>query len=308
MVPQLGAPHRTDLNLVTEAAGSDQFDRPVFGQLAQQGSVLTSVPGSNRQFAEFDQVWALNPDGWSEQIAATVSLDHRVADGLELFAAYTWSETKDNWLGVASGRPDAALDPGLDDLRPAPWSEGRSDLDIPHRVAAGFSVRQSAVTLTGTYRFRSGYPFTAGYRAGVDANGDGSALNDVAFVPDDPEVLDLGRRWRCLRRALRRFAKRNTCRGGGVHALDVHLGLALFRSGGRQVELVVEGFNLLESPVGLRDTALLLVDGSRQVSVDPITGDVDVPVTVNPRFGKKLISTSAGRMLRIGFRVGGGAG
>ena len=72
------------------------------------------------------------------------------------------------------------------------------------------------------------------------------------------------------------------------------------------MELVVEGFNLLESRVGVRDTALLLVDGSRQVTVDPMTGDVDVPLTVNPRFGKKLISTSAGRMLRIGFRVGGG--
>ena len=298
---------RSDLNLVTDAAGSDQFGRPVFGQLAQQGSVLTSVVGSNRQFAEFDQVWALNPDGWSKQTAVTVSLDHKVTDGLELFAAYTWSETKDNWLGVASGRPDVALDPGLDALRLTPWSEGRSDLDIPHRVTAGLSVRYSAVTLTGTYRFRSAYPFTAGYRAGVDANGDGSALNDVSFVPDDPAVLDLARRWDCLATALERFAKRNSCRGGGVHALDVRLGLALFRSGGRRVELVVEGFNLLESREGLRDTALLLVDGSRQVSIDPITGDVDVPVTVNPRFGKKLSSTSVGRMIRIGFRLGAGA-
>ena len=74
------------------------------------------------------------------------------------------------------------------------------------------------------------------------------------------------------------------------------------------MELVVEGFNLVESRVGVRDTALLLVDGSRQLSIDPITGDVDVPVTVNPRFGRKLTSTSPGRMLRIGFRFGWGAG
>ena len=122
---------------MTEAAGSDQFGRPIFGQLAQQGSVLTAVTGSNRRFAEFDQVWALNPDGWSKQIAATVSLDHRVADGLELFGSYTWSETKDNWLGAFSGRPDAVLDPGLDRLTITPWGEGKSDLDIPHRVTAG---------------------------------------------------------------------------------------------------------------------------------------------------------------------------
>ena len=92
----------------------------------------------------------------------------------------------------------------------------------------------------------------------------------------------LSRRWGCLGTALEQFAKRNSCRGGGVHALDLRLGLALFRfrSGGRRFELVIEGFNLLESHVGLRDTALLMVDGSRQVSVDPITSDVDVPVTV----------------------------
>lgn len=297
---------RADLNLVTAAAGADQFGRPVFGQLVQQGGMLTSAVGSNRRFSEFDQVWALNPDGWSEQIAATVSLDHRASDRLEVFGAYTWSDTDDNWLGVASGQPDAALDPGLDDLRPTPWSEGTSDLDIPHRVAAGLSVRLPVVTVTGTYRFRSAYPFTAGYRAGVDANGDGSALNDVAFVRDDDAVLDLARSWDCLATALGRFAKRNSCRGKGLHSLDVRLAFALYRANGRRVEVVVEGFNLLESKLGLRDTALMLVDGSRQVSVDPTTGDVDVPLIANPDFGKILTSTSVGRMIRIGFRIGGG--
>ena len=92
-----------------------------------------------------------------------------------------------------------------------------------------------------------------------------------------------------------------------MHALDVRLSLFLLGFRGGPLELVVEGFNLLESKVGLRDTALLLVDGSRQLSIDPTTGDVNVPVTVNPRFGRKLTSTSAGRMLRIGFRFGAGA-
>jgi hypothetical protein len=297
---------RTDLNLVNAASGSDQFGRPVFGQLIQQGGLLTSVVGSNRRFAGFDQVWALNPDGWSEQIAATFSIDHRATDWFELFGVYTWSETTDNWLGLTSGRYDAALDPGLDELGATPWSEGASDLDVTHRLAAGLSVRYSAVTLTGTYRFRSAYPFTAGYRAGVDANGDGSALNDVAFVLDDPAVLDLAQNWDCLSN-VGGFATRNSCRGKGVHALDVRLSLALFRSRGARLELFVEGFNLLESADGLRDTALLLVDGTRQMSMDPNTGDLDVPVTVNPGFGEIIASTSVGRMLRIGFRLGGGA-
>ncbi|HKJ02527.1 MAG TPA: TonB-dependent receptor [Longimicrobiales bacterium] len=297
---------RADLNLVPAASGTDPFGRRVFGTLIQEGSLLASDVGSNRRFSPFDRVWALNPDGWSQQRAATVSLDHRVGDWLELFGAYTWSRTEDNWLGAASGRPDAALDPGLDDLTAKPWSEGTSDFDVPHRVAAGLSVRGSAVTLTGTYRFHSAYPFTAGYRAGVDANGDGSALNDVAFVPDDPAVLELAGTWDCLDTALRRFASRNSCRGKGVHALDVRLSVDLLPSRARRLELVVEGFNLLETEVGLRDTALLLVDGSRDLTVDPVTGAVDVPVLVNPDFGKIVTSTSPGRMLRVGIRIAGG--
>jgi hypothetical protein len=162
------------------------------------------------------------------------------------------------------------------------------------------------LTLTGTYRFRSAYPFTAGYRAGVDANGDGSALNDVAFVIDDPAVLELARDWDCLDTSLSRFVKRNSCRGEGVHELDVRVALDILPSRSRRLELVVEGFNLLESEVGLRDTALLLVDGSGALSVDPDTGDVEVPVTINPRFGDVVTSTSPGRMLRVGLRFGGG--
>ena len=298
---------RTDLNLATQPGGSDQFGRPVYGQLIQQGSLLTSDPGSNRRFAGFDQVWALNPDGSSKQFSATFSLDHEVNERVGLFGAYTWSKTTDNWMGLASGRPDAAVDPGLNAFSSGPWNEGTSDLDVPHRVAVGLSGRVAALTVTGTYRFRSALPFTAAYRAGVDANGDGSGLNDASFVPDDATVVDLATRWDCLSTALDQFVKRNSCRPGFVHALDIRLSLTLFGSGNRQMALVVDGFNLLESYEGSRDTALLLVDGSRMVTVDPATGNLDVPVSVNPRFGRKLTSTGTGRMLRVGFSFGGGA-
>lgn len=297
---------RTDLNLLTGAIGTDQFGRPVYGDLIQQGTALTADPGSNRRFAGFDQVWGLSADGWSEQKAVTVSLDHKVANGFELFGSYTWSETTDNWLGVTSGRADAQLDPGIDELMSLPWSEGTSDLDVPHRVAAGFTITSRVATLTALYRYRSGLPFTPGYRAGVDANGDGSALNDVAFVPDDPILLDLTSQWDCLSSAIGRFAERNSCRGDAVHSADVRLALNVFQSSNRSVELVFEGLNLIDTQVGLRDTALLLVDPSGTLTVDPSTGSVTVPVTVNPNFGKINVSTNRGRIARVGFRIVGG--
>ncbi len=66
-------------------------------------------------------------------------------------------------------------------------------------------------------------------------------------------------------------------------------------------------FNLIEREDGIRDTALLLVDPAASISTSSDGGTVTVPVTVNPDFGKLVVPMSRGRMLRIGFRIGGGS-
>src|SRR5690606_30255587 len=65
------------------------------------------------------------------------------------------------------------------------WADGRSDFDVPHRLAVGAELRLpilAGVSIAGVYRYQSGYPFTPGFRDGVDMNGDGSGRNDPAFV------------------------------------------------------------------------------------------------------------------------------
>jgi hypothetical protein len=217
-----------------------------------------------------------------------------------LFASYTRSETTDNWLGGAQGLSDAALPP----LLPASvgdWAEGTSDFDVPDRVAVAVTTSASVATLSAVYRFRSGLAFTPRYRAGVDANGDGSYRNDPAYVDAalvDPLLAD----WGCLSESVGGFAVRNSCRGPSVHSVDVRIRFRLGSVLGRDASLVLDGFDLIESNDGVIDDALLLVDPSATITGG--TGTISVPVIANPGFGQVLYPTTPGRMLRIGLRIG----
>jgi hypothetical protein len=298
-------PRRTDLNLATTPAATDADGRAVYGTLAKQGALLYAQPGSNRRFGGFDRVWALNMDGWSEYRAATVAFEHRPATGLAAFGSYTFSDTRDNWVGARSGWADAQLPPFPDAGDDDDWTEGRSDFDVPHRAVVGAELSlggRIAPRLAALYRFRSGYPFTPGFRPGVDANGDGSARNDPAFVDDDvPGFAEAQDGWECLGSQVGGFAERNACREPGVHALDARISLDLLRSGRRSASLVVDGLNLLSSDEGEVDRALYLVNPAGALGT--ANGQVTVPLSANPNFGDPIARFATGRTLRIGFQV-----
>ncbi len=264
-------------------------------------------PGTNRRFSGFDLVSAIDPDGYSDYWGMTVRLERQVGHGLHLLASYTYSRTTDNWLSGRGGDPAGQLSPFPDSLGGQDWAKGRSDFDVSHRVvvAAEFQPRLPlSPRLAFVYRYRSGYPFTPGFRNGVDANGDGSASNDPAFVDASlPGMSTVLSQWDCLRAQVGRFAERNVCRESGVHALDLRASFAPVRPGGYPVEVVVDALNLLESDFGVRDDALYLVDPSRTLSTNPATGVVTVPLVVNPGFGKILVRRTTGRWLRLGVRV-----
>ncbi len=299
-------PRRADLNLATAPAATDADGRAVFGTLAQQGALIYAQPGSNRRFGGFDRVWALNTDGWSEYRAATVAFEHRPATGLAAFGSYTFSDTQDNWVGARSGWADAQLSPfpnsgdeGED------WTEGRSDFDVPHRAVVGAEMSlggRIAPRLAALYRFRSGYPFTPGFRPGVDANGDGSARNDPAFVNDDvPGFAEARDGWDCLGEQSGRFAERNACREAGVHSLDARIAFDFLRTGRRSASLVLDGLNLLSSDEGEVDRALYLVNPAGTLGT--VNGRVTVPLVANPNFGDPIARFATGRTIRIGFQV-----
>jgi hypothetical protein len=252
-------------------------------------------------------VSALDPDGYSDYRGVTLGLEHPMGRFVRVSAAYTYSETSDNWLGGSYGGPYAELSPFPDSLATTDWADSRSDLDVPHRLAVGLELAPlgpRGFSLAALYRYRSGLPFTPGFAPGLDVNGDGSA-NDPAYVDDAlPGMADVLAAWPCLRSQVGRFSERNACRDRDHRSLDLRLGLGPVTMGGHPVEIWIEATNLLEPEEAIRDRALYLVDAAAPLVTDPATGRVTVPLAVNPRFGMPIGYRGTGRTLWFGLRVG----
>lgn len=298
-------PRTSDLNLLPSPVGADQFGRPVFGELRQRGSLLYAEPGSNRRFAGFDRVTAVDVDGWSTYTGVTASVEHIGESGLSGFASYTFSSTEDNWIPTDGYGAGATLSPVLGE--PASDAlEGTSSFDVPHRAVAGVELQSNALAGLRTalfYRYRSGTPFTPGFRIGVDANADGSFRNDPAFI--DPAIAGtdalLGE-WGCLAEYSGGFAARNSCRTDGRHSLDARIALGIAEFGEYRAELVIDGLNILAAERSIPDAALYLLDPTGSLTSDA-EGRIVVPLIANENFGRPLGNFGSGRMLRLGFRL-----
>jgi len=297
-------PRRVDLNRAMEASGTDQYGRPIYGTLVQQGAVLTAEPGSNRRFAAFDIVSSIGVDGWSEYKGAHAAVNARVTDNFSVEARYTFSETRDNWFMARELPSPAAVSPFAADEN-GDWTEGVSDFDIPHRAVIGAELNfpvMNGIRVAGLYRIQSGQPFTPGFRDGVDANGDGSMRNDPAYIdPDVPGFAVVSAEWDCIRSNAGSFAPRNACRAETASFLDARLAIGLFGGTFGRAELVIDAINLVSRGAAIPDHSLYLVDPSGTLSRE---GNVTtVPIVTNPGFGAPLVSTSPGRMFRIGLSL-----
>ncbi|HEV8600382.1 MAG TPA: carboxypeptidase regulatory-like domain-containing protein [Gemmatimonadales bacterium] len=299
---------RIDQNRVQSSVAETQEGRPVFGTLVKQGGMLSAEPGSNRRFSGFDQVSALAPTGFSDNYEVTASLDRRVTRGLSFNASYTFSHTRDNLVGALEPDPADQLSPFPEGIGVAGWDESRSDLDIPHRVAATLEYRTAGATpvsVAARYRWRMGIPFTPGFRSGVDANGDGGGNNDPAFLDAGiPGLNEALTRASCGDALVGAFAPRNSCREESLQSLDLRLSVALpvKASGDRRVALTVDAFNVVSSKTGLVDRALVLVNPNQALGGQG-TAAVTSPLFGNPRFGTLLSRRGEPRVVRIGLGI-----
>jgi len=291
---------REDLNRGF-GSGTAQGGRPVYGTLVRQGGLISPVPGSNRRFNDFDLVTGLVSDGYSDHVELTAGLDRRVTAGLTLSASYTFSRTEDNTPGILAADPADQLNPFPEGLNGVDWSDGRSDLDVPHRLSVGASWAASGpsrVTVGARYRVRSGLPFTPGFRPGVDVNGDGGGQNDPVFYGSVGGLSLAG----CSGTVGSGFAVRNSCRSDMVSALDLSLAARLPVGGATGLRLTVEAFNVVSSAFGLVDRAALLVDPTGVFAVDA-SGNVTMPLVANPNFGTLLSKRTDPRLVRVGLRL-----
>ncbi|HET8656509.1 MAG TPA: carboxypeptidase regulatory-like domain-containing protein [Longimicrobiaceae bacterium] len=294
-----------DLNLWPDATLADANGRPFYGTPLAQSGMLLAEPGSNRRFADYGRVTAVDLSGWSRYASATVGLDQHWSNGLGLFASYTYSRTDDDRIWTGGGVRGADLPTSL--TGGGAWSEGRSDFDVPNRVVVGAVAelpQLRALRVGALYRYRSGYPFTPGFGPGVDANGDGVRGNDPAFIDSALEGMSaVAQRWSCIGEQAGAFAERNSCRTPGIHSLDARLALELLHVRGHAAVLTVDGLNLLSSDIVYPDRALYRLDPTAAPVVDPAAGTVSAPLTVNANFGNPLAVYHIGRVLRLGLRL-----
>jgi len=298
---------RVDANLAPFPSGNAQDGRPVWGTLLQQGSLVTSAPGTSRRFSPFELVSVLSPTGYSDYYAAAVALTRPIGRYLSFSADYTFSRTRDNLVGLLE--PDAAdqLSPFPEGIGGQVWDAGISDLDVPHRLAAGLEFRSNGahpISLAVRGRFRSGLPFTPGFRPGVDVNGDLGGNNDPVSLEDLPSPSGSDIHASCQRISVGGFAARNSCRASGVGSLDARLGIPIpIATGSSRLVLTVEAFNLIASTTGVVDQAALLIDPAGSLTANPITGAVQIPFVPNPSFGTLLRRGGEPRVLRFGLRM-----
>lgn len=293
---------RRDLNLAAAPRGIDQDGRPLLGSIEQVGSLLAATPGTERRFDGFDEVLAIESTGFSEFAAVTAGLERVVERGLSFGVHYTFSRTRDNLV------PGAGSLGALGSAGEEEWAEGRADTDAPHRLIAAAEwnpLASGRARLGAIFRMRSGTPFTPGFRAGVDANGDGVAGNDPAYVDGALGGMDaLLADHACLREATGTFVARNACRGELVHRVDLRAAFELFDLRGGPVALVLDAIDVLGTDSGPLDRALFLVDRTGSVQTNAATGVTTLPLVVNPNFGELLADRAAGMLFRVGLRIG----
>lgn len=295
---------RDDVNGTPSPLAVTDEGRPVWGDLEQLGGLIVAAPGSNRRVAGFDHVWGLTSTGYAEQQFATVALERQVGAGVSLAASYTWSRTEDNLPGQLSADPaDRAVRLDGADAG-AVWSDGRSDLDIPHRVVVTARYRSpgaAGLTATARWRWRSGLPYTPGFPAGVDANGDGSSANDPVGLRGVDGVAGLLTGAGCTT-GNGVFAERNACREDAVQALDAAIALRLPLGNARRVRVTLDAFNLIASATGVVDRAAVLVDPDGAITTDG-EGRLVLPLVLNDHFGELLSRRTAPRTIRLGLSV-----
>jgi hypothetical protein len=295
---------RVDLNRSASASGQTQEGRPVYGTLTQQGGLVSPSLASSRRFQGFDLVSVFAPTGFSDYYEVTAAIDRQVARSLSVQASYTYSHTRDNLVGALSPDPADQLSPFPDGIGGAAWDEAKSDIDIPHRAALTLEYRGGGkypLTVAARGRWRSGLPFTPGFRQGVDVNGDLSGGNDPVQASGVPTAT--GSFATCDGSSVGGFAARNSCRDKSVGAVDARLALRLpVRAGGAGLSLTVDAFNIVASSTGLVDHAAMLVDPTKTLTTD-LNGAVTLPLIANPHFGSLLSRRGEPRLVRFGLRV-----
>jgi hypothetical protein len=160
--------------------GADQ--RPYF---ATTGSAAKIDPA-------FTNVFVMSNTSQGYTYNATFSLSKRIQDKLEAYAGYSYGQSKDMVNGVrVSPAANYEWNQALVANTPA---LAYSNFDLRHKFIGNVSYNltvweKTAVSASLIYIARSGSPFTYVYEG--DVNRDGSAKNDLLYIPRSASEIKL---------------------------------------------------------------------------------------------------------------------
>jgi len=247
-------------------SGTGEHGRPLYGDPLDFGDgVPVFVSFRNTVDDRFTDAIVLENTGRGYQTSFTAQLQRQVAEGVNGSVSYTYNRAKNVNNGTSSRAiSNWQFNENVDVNNPG---LGTADFERRHRIVANLNYRipwgeRYATTVGFIYEGQSGSPFswiTAG-----DANGDGQAFNDLAFVPENEEdVVLLSNNWEQLDSFIEsqdglqgfrgEFTERGAARDPFQHIFDLRLNQEIMTFSGQRLELtaVFENFlNLINDDWG----------------------------------------------------------
>ena len=238
-----------DVNLAEPTAtASGEGGRVLYGSIDPAAGLIP-----NRLSDAFGRVAQMRNGSGDRSISATVQLLKRMPHG-QINLAYTYTDARSRINSVCldlSCNLDTPLDGTLRNRELA-----RSDFESTHKItAAGVVALPLKFQLGLSYNGYSGRPDT--YVISGDANGDGSDVNDIVYVPTDASDITLAdpSQWTqlsktikneaCLSKRRGHLMRRNSCQAPWVTQLNARLTKIFPTARGQSLEITADIFNLL---------------------------------------------------------------
>jgi outer membrane receptor protein involved in Fe transport len=180
-----------------------------------------------RPYSNFAQILTDFSNATASYNALQVSVDHRMAHGLQAQSSFTWSKTID----IASSADVSFGKPYLGDPFDLHWSRGNSNLSVPFNWVTNFIYDTPKLEnqnllmrevlggwqLSGIISWQSGNPFSvmsAGYSWNDDDSGSEQYLDRADRVAGQPLNVGKGNHWDWVKTGYFNQAAFNNCANG----------------------------------------------------------------------------------------------
>jgi hypothetical protein len=254
---------------------ANEGNRRVFVPAARLTPSTAAGPERLRN-TDFANIYVNYNDGMARAFAATLNLDHRLADSVSVRASYTYTWAYDNstyscctaFEGFTSQRYGALGPNAIGAIGDESAGWGPSNFNREHTIVLSGSFKLPfGIRVSPKWSIRSGTPW--GPEVNGDINGDGVSFNDRPFIfrPEDLPVFvptsasradslafvaaersryaDYLEEFDCVGDYVGQIIPRNTCRQPWFNQLDMTIRKKFPTAGDQAAEIQIDLFNVM---------------------------------------------------------------